>query len=411
MTISSPVFASASEIVDSGSITNVAQAEAFFDEDPVLSNQDSKTVTADQNPALAIVKTADPSTYDYAGDVISYSYLVTNSGNVTLSGPFTVSDDKAADEFCPATASLAPGASIICAASYIIQQSDLDAGELTNVASATNGTVTSPTDTVTSLATQSPALTLAKSANPLQYSQVDQVITYDYVLTNSGNVTLSAPFTVDDDKAPVTCPAEVAFLAPGEELHCAATSTITQTDLDNGTLTNIATAAAVFDGQPVASNQAQATVTANQNPALTLVKDTSTANYDAAGHVISYTYLLTNSGNVTLTGPFSLTDDKTTVSCTQPADGALSPLETTSCTSSYTVTQVDMDAGSVVNVATGHGFFGAAPVTSNEDSETVPALALPALGLTKSADPLTYDAVGDVRAVTPSSRPTWMPDR
>ena len=47
-----------------------------------------------------------------SGDVISYSYLVTNNGNVTLSGPFTVSDDKATDRACPATpTSLAPGAS------------------------------------------------------------------------------------------------------------------------------------------------------------------------------------------------------------------------------------------------------------------------------------------------------------
>ena len=91
------------------------------------------------------------------GAVISYSYLVTNSGNVTLSGPFTVSDDKATDESCPITASLAPGASITCTASYTIGQADLDAGLVTNVASASNGTVTSPTDTETVTAVQSAA--------------------------------------------------------------------------------------------------------------------------------------------------------------------------------------------------------------------------------------------------------------
>ncbi len=90
--------------------------------------------------------------------MISYSYLVTNTGNVTLSGPFTVSDDKATDESCPATASLAPGASITCTASYTITQADLDSGSVTNIASASNGTMTSPTDTETVTAVPEPGV-------------------------------------------------------------------------------------------------------------------------------------------------------------------------------------------------------------------------------------------------------------
>ncbi len=70
------------------------------------------------------------------------------------------------DESCPATVSLAPGASITCTASYTITQADLDAGSVTNVASASNGTVTSPTDTATVTADQNPALTIVKTAAP-----------------------------------------------------------------------------------------------------------------------------------------------------------------------------------------------------------------------------------------------------
>ena len=36
---------------------------------------------------MLLDKTATPSTYDEVGDVISYSYEVTNTGNVTLAGP------------------------------------------------------------------------------------------------------------------------------------------------------------------------------------------------------------------------------------------------------------------------------------------------------------------------------------
>ncbi len=35
------------------------------------------------------------------GDVIHYSYQVTNAGNVTLHDAITVSDNKATDESCP----------------------------------------------------------------------------------------------------------------------------------------------------------------------------------------------------------------------------------------------------------------------------------------------------------------------
>ncbi|MBM3500844.1 MAG: hypothetical protein FJX74_19470, partial [Armatimonadetes bacterium] len=137
-------------------------------------------------PALTIVKTAAPGTYSAVGQVISYSYLVTNSGNVNLNGPFSVSDDRAADETCPATATLAPGDSITCAATYTITQADLDAGSVTNTASASGvfggNPVTSSPDSETVTAVQSPALTIVKSATPGTYGTVGQVINYSYLV-------------------------------------------------------------------------------------------------------------------------------------------------------------------------------------------------------------------------------------
>ena len=62
-------------------------------------------------------------------------------------------------------------------------------------------------DTATTPLSVLPALTLDKSADVPTYDAVDDVIHYSYVLTNSGNVTLHAPFTVTDDKTTVDCPA------------------------------------------------------------------------------------------------------------------------------------------------------------------------------------------------------------
>ena len=104
--------------LDAGTITNVAFATGTdTNGNPVDSPTDTETVTADQNPALQIVKTASPLSYDAVGQVIGYSYEVTNVGNVTISGPISVFDDNVdAAAICPA-GSLDPGASLNCTAS------------------------------------------------------------------------------------------------------------------------------------------------------------------------------------------------------------------------------------------------------------------------------------------------------
>ncbi len=68
------------------------------------SNAGSDTASASisvVSPALTLVKSVTETTYDAVDDVLHYSFLVTNSGNVRLAGPVTVADNKAADESCP----------------------------------------------------------------------------------------------------------------------------------------------------------------------------------------------------------------------------------------------------------------------------------------------------------------------
>jgi hypothetical protein len=93
--------------------------------------------------------------------------------------------------------------------------------------------------------------------------------------------------------------------------------------------------------------------------------------YAAAGNMISYDYLVTNSGNVSLAGPVSVDDDKTFVVCPEVTtvgnlDTMLNPGESITCTSDYTVIANDVTVGSVTNTARA----SADGVISNQDQET-----------------------------------------
>ena len=208
------------------------------------------------NPALSLVKSASPSTYSTVGQSISYSYLVSNTGNVRLAGPVTVADDKATVS-CPALSTvgnhdgfLDPGEAVTCTASYAITQADLNNGSVTNTAKASAAGVDSNEDTETVNAVPTKTLSLVKSASPSTYSTVGQSISYSYLVSNTGNVRLAGPVTVADDKATVSCPAlstvgnHDGFLDPGEAVTCTASYAITQADLNNGSVTNTAKASA-----------------------------------------------------------------------------------------------------------------------------------------------------------------------
>jgi hypothetical protein len=328
-----------------------------------------------QKPDLTLTKTASPTTYNAAGQTVSYSYVLKNTGNVTLSGPFTVGDDKASVS-CPADASLAPGASITCSASYTIKQSDVDSGSVTNHATAYAkfGATTVPSNPAeaTVNAVQSPAISLVKSASPATYSKVGDVISYSYVVKNTGNVTLPGPFSISDDRlGPISCPA--GSLAPGASVTCTKSYTIKQSDLDNSVITNTATASTNYGAKEITSNPSSATVTAQQSPALTLAKSASPTTYSYPGQVIVYSYVVKNTGNVTLSGPFNVSDDKLgTFQCGTAT--TLAPGASVTCTKSYTIQASDLNAAgnaSITNKATATGTFGTKTVTSNQAQATV----------------------------------------
>ena len=281
---------------------------------------DTETADATEDPELTLVKSitsGDP--YAAVNDVINYSFLVTNTGNVSLAGPVTINDDQATDESCPAVTTvgnldgnLDPGESITCTASYTVDQADLNAGSVVNIADASADGTTSATDTETADATEDPELTLVKSITSGDpYAAVNDVINYSFLVTNTGNVSLAGPVTINDDQATdESCPAVTTVgnldgnLDPGESITCTASYTVDQDDLNAGSVVNIADASA--DGTTSATDTE--TADATQDPELTLVKSiTSGDPYAAVNDVINYSFLVTNTGNVSLAGPVTIT--------------------------------------------------------------------------------------------------------
>jgi LysM repeat protein len=156
---------------------------------------------------------------------------------------------------------LDPNETIDCKFDYVVTQADLDKGSVTNIATATVSGINSNSVTTTISKAPPAVLNLTKTANPVTYNQVGQLITYTYVIMNSGTVTLGpAQFVVTDAgfSAPINCGDATASLAPAATLTCAAIYAITQADMDRG---SVATSATASGGGAAASPPASATVT------------------------------------------------------------------------------------------------------------------------------------------------------
>ncbi|WP_040481807.1 DUF7507 domain-containing protein, partial [Mariniradius saccharolyticus] len=188
-------------------------------------------------------------------------------------------------------------------------------------------------------AVQSPALSIQKTVAEGSYDAVGDVLNYTVTVTNTGNVTLSNVVVVD----PLTgLNQTIASLAPTASQSFNTSYTIVQSDLDNGSVANTASASS---GSVSVSDQV--TVNAVQSPALSIQKTVAEGSYDAVGDVLNYTIVVTNTGNTTLSNVV-VVDPLTGLNQTI---ASLAPTASQSFNTSYAVTQADIDAGSVANTA------------------------------------------------------------
>jgi len=390
MTCTAQYTATASDI-SSGLIMNTASATGV---DGI-----NEQVTSDNSTAMvgvsgiSIEKTADRTAVASAGETVVYSFQVSNTGTVPLTD-VAVSDPSltaaGVQVSCPDT-ELAAGAGMTCTASYTVTAADIAAGQVVNTATAsgtdpTGTQVTSPPSTVP---VEVSTLQIVKTASPAAVHAVGDLVTYSFAVTNNGEDPLTN-VSVNDSMlaaagAQVSCPKTT--LAVGESMTCSATYTVTSADLTAGQVANTATATGTdAQGDTVTSPPSRATVLTE---GISVVKTADRTTVDAAGDQIAYSFLVTNTGTMALTGV--TVDDpmlgaaKVSVSCPQDAlAGGTSMI----CTATYPATQPDIDAGSVLNTATAWGLDSSGnEVISSQSDVTVTAPQVPSISLTQSTTP------------------------
>jgi uncharacterized repeat protein (TIGR01451 family) len=274
---------------------------------------------------------------------------------------------------CPGT-TLTAGANMTCTASYLVTQDDVDSGSISNTATVTGtppGAVppVSAQDATTVPPSQLASIDLQKSASAPSASGV---VSYAFQVANTGNLTL-ANVTVTDPLpglSTVSCPDTT--LAPSASMTCMASYTLTQADLDAGVIPNTATASGVPPAGPAVTDQDSAAVVTSQAARVDLAKTATGPDPLTVGTVVNYSFLVTNIGQLALTG-VTVTDPLAGLSAISCPGTTLAPGASMTCTASYTITQADVEAGVITNTATAQGTppNDLAPV-SDQDSAAVP---------------------------------------
>ncbi|MCM8639008.1 MAG: DUF11 domain-containing protein, partial [Candidatus Accumulibacter sp.] len=368
-------------------------------------------------PSLNIVKNASVpgNTADAAGEVISYTIAVQNTGNQTLTGvtvsdPFISNLTRVADTVGDNDNDLEVGETWAYTASHTVTQAEIDAGgNIVNTATADSNETAPDTDDASIPVAQNPSLNIVKNASvPGGSANVaGEVISYTIAVQNTGNqtltgVTVSDPFISNLTRVADTTGDNDNLLEVGETWAYTASHIVTQAEIDaGGNIVNTATA----DSNETGSDTDDASIPVAQNPSLNIVKNASVPGNtaDVAGEVISYTIAVQNTGNQTLTGvtvsdPFisNLTRVADTVG---DNDNDLEVGETWAYTASHIVTQAEIDAGgNIVNTATADSN----ETGSDTDDASIPVAQNPSLNIVKNASVPggSADVAGEVISYT-----------
>lgn len=369
---------------------------------------------------LALTKTAtvvNPSA-SRPGDVVTFTLIATNTGGGVLSG---VALTDTMDGLSAITVEswptlpgyLGAGDSITAHAEYTLTQADVDAGTISNSATAAADTVDG--ETVTAAAgvdvtlPAAPALVLTKDgaiAGDGVPRAGDEII-YTFTVANSGNMTVSDIDLVDGMSGLSAIsfgawPGAEGVLGAGQSVTATATYALTQSDIDDGRVDNTANVSGVDPSGEAVTAEASDTVIPPAAPELTAAKTGTLEDVDVveAGTVITYEFVIRNTGNVTITD-VTLDDPLPGLSVITyagwpGAEGALAPGESVRAAAMLVLTQDHVDAGAVENTATASGTPARGELADAVAENTVTIEVAPSLVVVKHGE--LADVDGDLMA-------------
>ena len=361
-----------------------------------------------QNPSLEVMKSADKTEFSAIGEKITYIYTVKNTGNVTISAPFIFEDDKiGVIDTSSAPNNLEPGKDFTVTATYLVSQDDIDEGHIKNWV-VVKGDYLEQTGSIKQVPARAettihygPSLKIEKSASKQKFSTLDELIIYTYKVTNIGKAETiygsadgpaPGPFILNDDQIGAISSEGIVSLEPNESFTLTAEYTVTQANMDAGFVTNKVSVEGSYLDFPNNPIQAATELTIpakepvypgngdGEKPSLKLKKSANKAEFSQAGEIITYTYVITNTGNVEVRGDFygaeeesfKLVDDKIGDIDTSSKPSQLDPGESFTVKAEYKVVQADMNAKKVTNIAKIKGVSGNNYL---EDTDTVTVTA------------------------------------
>jgi hypothetical protein len=335
--------------------------------------------------SLTLDKQTTTANFGNAGDTVAYQYVVTNNGPLPFRATqnIQINDDKIGIINCPAlpAAGVAVGATFTCTANYTVTAADATAGFVTNTATAGIGTGTQAF--AARLQSNADAVTVRRRAivgvqktttggfgGPHQFTATNLTAPIANISTTAAGVATPATPTL----VPVTTSGTAVQINETANPNWVIGS-VTCNDSNtavSGNTNPVATGTALSITIPPARIVNGARITcrftnAQANPQLTIDKQASTPGPVVEGQVITYTFFVTNTGNVPIntvqaienafngTGPAPVPGSETLTTDAVPTGNStdatanngvwsvLAPGDVVRFSANYTVEQADID--------------------------------------------------------------------